>query len=76
MPIIEVGINDRRRKGKEIVRRHEIIPVKVRAYGDTMPGQYKSNVLNRQEENIPIWVDFIAELSSQSLKLNPLKPHS
>ena len=29
MPLIEVGINDRRRRGKEIVRRHEIIPVKV-----------------------------------------------
>lgn len=29
MPIIEVGINDRRRRGKEVVRRHEIIPVKV-----------------------------------------------
>ncbi|KAF6039657.1 stnB [Bugula neritina] len=29
MPIIEVGINDRRRRGKEVVRRHEIIPVKA-----------------------------------------------
>ncbi|XP_067939918.1 uncharacterized protein [Watersipora subatra] len=29
MPVVEVGVNDRRRRGKEIVRRHEIIPVKA-----------------------------------------------
>ena len=29
MPICELGINDRSRKGKEVVGRHDIIPVKT-----------------------------------------------
>ena len=29
MPDVEVGINDRERQGKEIVGRHDIIPIKT-----------------------------------------------
>lgn len=29
LPIVEVGVNDKRRRGKEIVGRHDIIPIKT-----------------------------------------------
>ena len=44
LPVVEVGVNDKRRRGKEVVGRHDIIPIKTEEWIRMEQPEFNDNV--------------------------------